>query len=214
MRFRVLLILIGFVLVTATFTLPTWYPLLPRGEGDTSLFPGLAAELQPAFAALSPNRQRAYLNMLEVATPGVPLAMLEGALAPATLAPTEAMPELVGSQLALSGAFGGLDGTRVVSGNVEIYQQADASWLLRLQGFSTTNAPDLRIILSIMRAPQTLEDMRMGNQDYEVGVLRSIAGDQNYRMPAEVDARQYGSVVIFSDDLQMIYGYAELIRRR
>jgi hypothetical protein len=212
MRFRLLTIFLGLVLVVGTWTFPYWYVLLPRGgAAQQDLFPGLAPALQIAFGGLPLAQQQAYLALWET-EPEIALAMVSAALSPpATAPPSDAqMPELVGSTIAAQGGLRGLDALRQATGDITIYQVADGSWLLRLENFVMTNGPDLRIALSTNPNPLTLEDVRQGNVDIDLGLLKSVAGNQNYLIPSEVNVRQYRSVVIYNESLPLVYAAATL----
>lgn len=212
MRFRLLLIFIGLLLVVGTWTFPLWYPLLPRGDGaQQELFPGLAPALQAAFSGLPVDQQQAYLTLRQT-EPEIALAMVSAALGPVATAPAgEAeLPELVGSAVAAQGGLRGVDAIRSAAGDVTIYQVADGSWVLRLENFNITNGPDLRVALSTNPNPLTLDELRQNNLDVDVGALKGVTGNQNYTIPAEIDVREYRSVVIYNSDLPVIYANATL----
>jgi hypothetical protein len=212
MRFRLLLIFIGFMLVVGTWTFPFWYPLLPRGDAaQQDLFPGLAPGLQAAFGALPVDQQQAYLALID-STPGIALTMLSSALQPGATAPADEvqLPELVGSSIAAQGGLRGIDVLRQAVGDVTIYQVADGSWVLRLENFVMTNGPALRIALSTNPNPLTLDELRQDNVDVDVAALKGTTGNQNYTIPAETNVRQFRSVVIYNPDLPMIYATATL----
>ncbi len=212
MRFRLLLITLGMFLVIGTWAFPFWYPLLPRGDmAPQDLFPGLAPALQSAFGALPVDQQAAYLALRET-EPEIALAMLNAALSPGATAPASdaQMPELVGSRLAAQGGLRGIDGLRAAAGDVTIYQIADGSWVLRFENFIMVNGPDLRVALSASPNPQTLDELRLDNLDVDVAPLKAVSGNQNYAIPAEIDLREYRSVVIYNAELPMIYATATL----
>ncbi|HVU12995.1 MAG TPA: hypothetical protein VHD90_17070, partial [Phototrophicaceae bacterium] len=74
--------LLGAVLVVATFTFPVWQPVLQnRGAAPVAAFPGLAAQLQKNFLSLPQEQQRAFLAYDQQA-PDKALAMLIAALGP------------------------------------------------------------------------------------------------------------------------------------
>jgi hypothetical protein len=215
MRFRLLLILIGALLVAATWTFPLWQPLLPTGNsapGDS--FPGLAAELQPLFAALPPERQAAY-RALSDTEPEEALAMLTAALTPAEAAPASEfqLPELVGSVIVAVGAFGEIDPIRSAAGDVTVYQDANGAWLLRFENFSVINGPDLHVLLSLTPNPRTPEAVRAGGLDLDLGALKGVTGNQHYPISADEELRQYRSVVLFSVTLDEVYSSAQLFIR-
>ena len=215
MRFRLIIILVGALLVAAVWLFPYWQPLLPTaGEAQVELFPGLARELQGEFAALPPERQRAYLD-LAVQEPERALTMLETALSPAPAAPIEEqeMPELVAPTVAAVGTFAAIDPTRFADGEVTVYRDANGGWLLRFENFTSVHGPDLRVVLSAAAAPADSAEMRVGSLDLDLGPLKGVAGSQNYAIPPEVDLRQYRSVVLYSQSLDLIYSRAQLFIR-
>jgi len=211
MRFRLLLIVIGGLVAAATWTFPYWQPLLPAGGAAAELFPGLAPELQGEFAVLAPERQAAYRALADEDSARA-LTRLTAALTPGNPAPAndQELPEMIGSTMVAVGAFGEIDPTRYAEGEVSIYQDASGGWLLRFEDFSVVNGPDLRVVLSASATPREPEEMRAGDLDYEVGELKGVSGNQNYEIPPEIDLQQYGSVVIYSAELDLIYSSAEL----
>lgn len=215
MRFRLLIILFGALLVAATWTFPLWQPLLPTAADTPSeRFPGLALELQGTFAALPPEQQDAYLALAEE-QPETALAMVTAALTPGTAAPAseQQLPELIGSAIAAVGTFGQVDVLRSASGDVTVYTDASGSWLVRFENFSLINGPDLRVMLSITPNPRTAEEVRAGGVDLDLGALKGVTGNQHYPIPADEDVRQYRSVVIFSESLGLVYSSAQLFIR-
>jgi hypothetical protein len=47
----------------------------------------------------------------------------------------------------------------------------------------------------------------------EIGILKGTNGNQNYELPPQLDLQSYGSVVIYSPALDMIYSVAPLFMR-
>lgn len=215
MRLRLFSMLVGAILVVATFTFPLWQPLV-RQEAiiQEIAFPGLAMELQDDFLSLPPEQQRAYLT-LRSTEPDQALAMLNEALQPRRLAPEDddEMPEMNAPITAATGTFLTLDPIRSARGTATIFQQADNTLLLRFEAFAMPNAPDARVILSPASEPQTVEDMRANDTAVEVGALRGSVGNQNYILPESVDLALVRSVVIYSAQLDLIYTYAPLFVR-
>jgi Electron transfer DM13 len=212
MRFRFLLVLFGALCVAATFTFPTWYPLIPQGgDTNTARFPGLPTELQASFAVLPEDLQLAYQTLAEE-EPEQALSMLTARLLRGESAPSEdqLLPELVGSIITARASLAGLDALRVCEGSVVIYQAADGSYLIRFEDFTITPGPDLRVVLSVVQNPQDANDVQAGDLDYELGALRGVSGNQNYSAPPEFDLRQYRSIVIYSPSLELIYASGNL----
>jgi hypothetical protein len=86
----------------------------------------------------------------------------------------------------------------------------DNSKLLRLEDFSVTNGPDLRVVLSASAAPLTREEVELSDLDLELGGLRGTVGSQNYEIAPEVNINQYNSVVIYSGTYNVVFSTATL----
>ncbi len=210
--------LLGAVLVVATFTFPIWQPILQnRGAAPVDAFPGLAAQLQKNFLSLPQEQQRAFLAY-DQQDPDKALAMLLAALGPRVALSTDdqAMPSLVSPVIVASGTFQQLDAIRYGQGTVTIYQDASNALTLRLDdSFSMPNGPDLHISLSAADAPKTPEDLTVGGVDpVDVGGLKASLKAQNYQLPDGVDLTKFRSVVIYSTSLDLIYTYAPLFVRQ
>lgn len=221
MRYRLLLITIGAVLVALTFTFPAWIKLFQREQpvAQQEVFPGLSADMQLAFQVLPQDQQAAYRAIAEQDRVKA-IAMIEAALQPGIPAPTEQqeMPEMTGAESIATGEFTRLDAVRWAQGNVTIYQQADESKILRFENFSIVNGPGLRVALA-PDPPEIDEEEEMNDVspiDYilvsglDLGPLWGTLGNQNYDIAPEIDITEYTSVVIFSPSLEIIYSIAPL----
>jgi hypothetical protein len=220
MRYRLLLITIGAVLVALTFTFPSWFQFFQREQpvAQQEVFPGLSADMQLVFQALPPDQQAAYRAIAEEDRAKA-VAMIEAALQPGIPAPTEqqAMPEMAGAEAIATGEFTRIDAIRWAQGNITIYQQADESKILRFEPFSIANGPGLRVALALTPpAPVDEMDEPTSPIDYilvnglDLGPLWGTSGNQNYDIAPEIDVTQYDRVVIFSPTLEMIYSIAPL----
>jgi hypothetical protein len=80
-------------------------------------------------------------------------------------------------------------------GTARLLELADGSRIVRFEGFSTDNGPDLRIYLSTAEAdgdPSAIDD------DFvDLGPLKGNRGDQNYEIPEDVDVSRYRSVSVW-----------------
>ncbi len=215
MRLRVLFMLLGGVLVAATFTFPLWQPLvMHQVAAPQDVFPGLAPQFQASFLSLPPEQQRAYFALATQA-PDKAVAMVAAALGPRVqLSPTDqAMPEMNSPVTIGGGTFQQIDAVRRAQGTVNIYQQADNSLVMRFEDFNMPTGPDVRVYLSAATTPVTFEQMHTNNLDpVEIGPLKSSIGSQNYQVPA-LDLTQYQSVVLYSPQLDLVYSYAPLFVR-
>ncbi|MBZ0292029.1 MAG: DM13 domain-containing protein [Anaerolineae bacterium] len=210
LRFRLLVILAGAIAVIATFTFPIWQPLLERNVVEEA-FPGLAPELQTAFEELPQEQKTAFAEMRATDT-SMALAMVNAALAEVTELPEadQAMPEMQGAEDVTSGSFTRIDSVHWAEGTATIYQLPDNSKILRLEDFRSANGPDLRVILSAAEAPMTDEEMRQGNLDLELGLLKGTIGNQNYQIPSQIDLSQYNSVVIYCRSFGIVFSSAPI----
>jgi len=217
MRLRIFLMLLGAVLVAATFTFPLWQPILShRGAASVDAFPGLDPRLQSAFLNFPQEQQRAFLALNQT-DPDKALAMVSAALAPRVPVPTDqqAMPDLNAPVTVASGTFQQINAIQYGQGTINIFQDASNALTMRFDGFSTLNGPDLHVYLTAADAPKTVADMTTNGVDkLDVGALQSSYGGQNYVLTNITDLTQYHSVVIYSPSLDLIYTYAPLFVRQ
>ena len=97
------------------------------------------------------------------------------------------------------------------SGRASIYQTLDGKRDLRLTDFTTSNGPDVHVIL----VPSTDENLK---QDFvkgelsgvELGQLKANQGDQNYGLPDSADLSRYDAVVIYCERFHVVFGVAKL----
>lgn len=97
------------------------------------------------------------------------------------------------------------------SGRASIYQAADGKRELRLTNFTTSNGPDVHVVL----AQSTDEDLRQtfvkGDLNrVELGLMKANEGDQNYDLPDSTDLTNYDAVVIYCVRFHAIFGVAKL----
>jgi len=97
------------------------------------------------------------------------------------------------------------------SGRATVYKSTDGKEYLRLSDFTTSNGPDVHVLL--VRA----EDKALGGEivkgeldGVELGALKGNQGDQNYDLPASVDLNKYQAVAIYCERFHAICGVARL----
>jgi electron transfer DM13 len=97
------------------------------------------------------------------------------------------------------------------SGRATIYKSPDGNEYLRLSDFTTSNGPDVRVLL-VRAEDRTLEsEIVKGDLDgVEIGALKGNQGDQNYDLPAAADLNKYQAVVIYCERFHAIFGVAKL----
>jgi len=217
---RVIAIFIGFLLIIATFTYPSWRPR-PVLEMAEDIFPELSEELRPLFDELPDPVQAIYLVLRQEKS------RIAGELVTARLTPPERliedMPDISNAPLIASGSFAPvtLPDDEVerelppyqslydeTLGDVAIYRYPDDKQFLRLENFSVVNGPNLRVYLATTVDPLTVEEL--GNTYLDLGSLRSNSGNQNYEIPPQARFSEYVSVVIFDTISGHIFGVARI----
>jgi hypothetical protein len=217
-RFRFTILLIGTLLVVATYTFPLWSPLLEVTTVE-EYFPGLPAEAQPTFAAFSPTQQGIYLAM-QATYPAMAEGLVLAAMGTDRPVPTEqqAVPTMEAPLIVGSGQFGRVDETRWAEGRFTIYQQPDNNRVLRIEDFRSARAPDLRVILWATAFPDEESEivemltnvLPLGALDIDLGALQGNIGSQNYTIPPQVNLNLYNSVVIYCQRYQVIFSVAPI----
>lgn len=97
------------------------------------------------------------------------------------------------------------------SGRATIYKNKDGKEYLRLSDFTTSNGPDVHVIL--VRAEDKGLEQEIVKDDLErveLGTLKGNQGDQNYDLPAALDLNQYQAVAIYCERFHAIFGVARL----
>lgn len=224
-RLRMSVLLIGSLLVLATFTYPLWRPAPPENIVEDE-FPELAEELRDAFSQLPPRVQQDYLIMRQRNAP-MTTALVTARLRPPEPLPLEAqeMPDVSAASVIARGDFGPLRlsqdeisrGERELPpfshlygsvGEVTLYQFPDRRKLLWIEDLQVVNGPNLKVMLSTNANPFTFEEMGV---DYiDLGELINPSGSQGYSVPAELNAAAYNSVVIVDDTYNIVFSVAPL----
>ncbi len=122
---------------------------------------------------------------------------------------THAMSEsmTMHDQMMLYGNLVGLgDGQHEGAGTVEITGQAGA-YTLKLTNFSSSEGPDLHVILSKNADPI---HQKVGDGWLDLGNLQATSGDQQYDIPAGTDLSLYKSAVIYCVTYDFVFSAATL----
>jgi hypothetical protein len=97
------------------------------------------------------------------------------------------------------------------SGRATIYKTPDAKQYLRLTDFSTSNGPDVHVVLARGDEANLTQEIVKGQLDsVELGSLKGNQGDQNYDLPASVDLQKYNAAVIYCERFHAVFGVARL----
>ncbi|PFM61349.1 hypothetical protein COJ48_21775 [Bacillus cereus] len=99
------------------------------------------------------------------------------------------------------------NGVHETIGTATIHQLADGKRVLRLSNFSTSNGPDVRVVLVPTNHLKNNEDVK-NHQYIELGKLKGNKGDQNYEIPEGIDVSAYGSVSIWCKRFNENFGAA------
>ncbi len=128
-----------------------------------------------------------------------------------TTEPTPAPTEVTaaGPTAIKEGTFRDGDSFHRGSGTATIYDLGDGSNVLRLEDFSVTNGPDLRVLLVNHPDPQSRGDVHDGGY-IELAPLKGNIGNQNYPIPETADIDGAGSVVIYCRPFQVVFSVAAL----
>jgi Electron transfer DM13 len=95
------------------------------------------------------------------------------------------------------------------NGRATVYESPDGERYLRLTDFTTSNGPDVHVVLARAKDRALDQEIVKGNLDYvELGKLKGNQGDQNYDLPASVDLQKYNAVVIYCERFKAVFGVA------
>ncbi|MEM6530612.1 MAG: DM13 domain-containing protein [Chloroflexota bacterium] len=211
-QLRVLSVLLGAIVVVATYTFPLWQPylgLIP-GRSETAVL-GLPPELSEQISLLPPG-QLAALRELAEEDPDMARSLAIAQISRDDFVDEEEPTEL-GQQRVILGDFVPADDVLQAEGQLTIYETANGDFILRLDNLDVTNIDGLSIYFSGQRAPLTGEEMQQDENYYRLIELRGNAGNQNYNIAPEVDLDSYNSVVIYSEALDIVVGYAAFTTR-
>jgi len=97
------------------------------------------------------------------------------------------------------------------SGRATIYRTSDGGQTLRLTDFTTSNGPDVHVVLMQADEANLTKEIVTDQLDrVELGQLKGNQGDQNYDLPASIDLQKYNAAVIYCERFHAIFGVARL----
>ncbi len=208
-QLRVLSVLLGALLVAATYTYPLWQPLLERQLTVQQAFAGLPAALVPQFQLLPPEERNAFLALAEedeVLARGLAISRFR----PDVVVPQaqQTLPESAARSLIISGDFPRTSPFIGADGTMQMYQLADGRRLLHFEEFRSVQAPEAHVYLSANAAPTNREELEQAGLHIDLGALQGNVGSQNYEIAPDIDLLRYNSIVIFSESLDLVVSYA------
>ena len=97
------------------------------------------------------------------------------------------------------------------SGRATIYKSPDGTQYLRLTDFTTSNGPDVHVLLVRADDKALEKEIVKGELEHvELGTLKGNQGDQNYDLPPATDLNQYQAVAIYCERFHAVFGVARL----
>jgi hypothetical protein len=97
------------------------------------------------------------------------------------------------------------------SGRASIYQTPDGKRDLRLTDFTTSNGPDVHVVLGQSTDENLGQDFVKGQlNSVELGLLKANQGNQAYDLPDSADLSKYDAVVIYCERFHAVFGVAKL----
>jgi hypothetical protein len=122
----------------------------------------------------------------------------------------EAMPATHGGsspQPLVSGQFYSI--LHPTAGTATIYQMGDATRILRLTSFSTSNGPDVHVYM--VAADDARDAAAVEHAGFiDLGAIKGNIGDQNYILAGGVDLAKYRAVSIWCKRFSVNFGAAAL----
>jgi len=111
------------------------------------------------------------------------------------------------STLVASGRF--VTGAHETAGDARVLRAANGIVVLRLEGFHTSNGPDVHVYL--VAADTVTGEASVKRAEFvDLGVLKGNIGDQNYEVPAGTDLAKYRAVSIWCKRFSVNFGAAAL----
>jgi Electron transfer DM13 len=96
-------------------------------------------------------------------------------------------------------------------GRATVYRAQDGTMNLRLTDFSTSNGPDVHVVLTEDSDPGLKNNVPgQALQSIEVGMLKGNEGNQEYKLPANVDLTRFDTVAIYCVRFRAVFGTARL----
>jgi len=184
-----------------------WYlvsPLFIEKEVNEA-FPFAGIPSQEQFAEMTDEELKNIKEEVMDTAANMPDILKDEAM-PNGASPGEVAQEPV---LFAQGTFQDADNFHQGRGQARIYQLLNGSFLLRLENFSVTNGPDLRVLLTEHPAPRNQADIKSGAY-VELAKLKGNKGNQNYEIPLGTNIGQFKGAVIYCKPFHVVFATATL----
>ena len=176
---------------------------LPGSPVGAASSPAPTPAATPAASAVAPGPSGAFPA---VPAPAPATSPAPSAAAPAVSVPTAAPPALAAPTVRTiaSGKLGFVDAGHHGEGTVRVIETAGLR-LLRFEGVTITNAPDVRIYLS-----KDTGGKYSAASTIDLGALKATSGSFNYEIPVGADLSAYRSVVVWCRAFSVLVTWADL----
>ena len=116
-------------------------------------------------------------------------------------------PQSASKAVTRSGSFVTVDQSHPTTGTARIVEEDGQRYIEFDGAFDTARGPAVQVVLyNRDNAPVNLAE---GDYAY-VGDLQSFSGAQRYAIPADIDLDNYESVVIWCEQFNVTFGYADI----
>jgi hypothetical protein len=210
-QIRAMAVLLGALVVALTYTFPFWQNyinLLPGGTGV--IIPCLDPRMNEGFLAIDETTRDALVELSDENS-DLACELIFAHLGPDAPVPQaqQSLPDdLVGRiQIAGGDLIAGQPAIEA-EGILSVYELADGRSVLRFDDFHITNVPGMQVWLSGTARPVDEEELQEGGIYQIIEDLQGNIGGQTYILAADVDLSQYNSIVIYSETLGIVAGYA------
>ncbi|MEJ1161381.1 DM13 domain-containing protein [Prosthecomicrobium sp. N25] len=128
-----------------------------------------------------------------------------------TRAVDEPLPPEFSGRVEARGTFRDGDARHRGRGSVRLLVTERGTQVLRFEGFAVTNGPDLKVWLVDAPAIRAGGDVKAAAA-LSLGPLKGNIGNQTYILPAGIDTRRYGGVVVWCEAFGVLFSAADLER--
>ncbi len=211
MKRNIIILVLAIVIVAAGAAIFRPWAFFQTTTVDEAFpFEDMTEAQQETYQAMPDDMKTALMTMADDATVD-PEMVRETTLAlmePASEVMEEPMTGMETETTALSrGEFGQIDPIHGASGTATLYRLPNGQHVVRLEDFSSTNGPELHVILTTGTAKETFADV---GEYIDLGLLKGNVGNQNYEIPADVDLAPIQSVVIYCRPFRVVFSVADL----